>query len=144
MSYIKENEPRIHVFFVEYWELIKKYWAVKNDEEWWDIFISDMTYYTSKYDRDDFCVELLMELYERAKSKKRDHDAISEVKNFMSVWWEYVNKYYKEDEDTTWWQRFSDETDKLLTLYSKNDYYYNVINAFYKSKVHFGEEKRIM
>lgn len=144
MSYVKENEPRFYQFFVEYWELIKKYWKVENREEWWDIFISDMTYYTAKYDRDDFCVELLMELYERAKNKSRDKESLASAKTFLNIWWEYVNKYYQNNESEEWWIQFSVETDKLLTAYSNNTYYYNLINAFYCFKVHSNEEKYVV
>jgi len=144
MSYIKENEPHFYHFFIEYWDLIKKYWDVKNSEEWWDIFISDMTYYTAKYDRDDFCVELLMELYERAKNKNRGNESIGEAKKFMQTWLNYINQYYQEQKSEDWWRQFSTETDVLLTTYSYNTYYYNLINAFYRLKVHSNEEKYVL
>ena len=135
-SYIKDNNPSLYEFFLDYWKFIKGYWRVYDEEDWWNCLISDMDYYISKYSWSGFCVDLLMDFYDRCKSDVEQTETIQDTSKFLKEWWRYINKYYKRGgENDEWWSLFLRETGELTEKYKKVPYYCTLVDEFVKLRV---------
>lgn len=133
-SYIKNNEPLTYQFFMEYWEFSKKYWHVVMDEDWWNCFLADLEYLVSKYDNNDFFVALLMQMYIRNRQPDAKTDSIDNLKAFYKEWWSYINKFYRTDPNTDWWEEFMQETKDMFDKYKRSEFFSEIINVFVKYK----------
>ncbi len=132
-TYIKDNNPSLYEFFLDYWKFIKGYWKIYNEEDWWNCLISDMNYYVSKYSWSSFCVELLMDFYERCKNDTQQVETLEDTKQFLKEWWRYINRFYKRgEEDEGWWVEFLTETDRITTKYKNVPYYCTLVDEFVK------------
>jgi len=134
VSYIKENDPSTYNFFLEYWDFSKKYWNVKEDEDWWNCFLADLAYLVSKHENNDFFVALVMQMYVRNRDVELMGDTFDELKAFYKEWWKYINKFYKSEADASWWEAFTSETKELLKKYQESVYFTEIIDIFFHSK----------
>lgn len=133
-NYIKETNPSLYEFFLDYWNFIKGYWRIYNEEDWWNCLISDMDYYVTKYSWSNFCVNLLMAFYNRCKDERPgEGESLDETKIFLKEWWQYINKYYKRgNEDAKWWEDFLSETGDITEKYKNSPYYCSLVDEFVK------------
>lgn len=141
ISYIKQNEPETYKFFVEYWGFVKKYWVPENTQEWWNLFTADLAYYVSKYDNNDFFVDIIMQMYVRDKNPANCIGTKEELTGFLSEWWKYINTYYVTNDSKEWWTKFIDETKQISKKYEGNIFYQGLIDNFISFKT--GPEKKI-
>jgi hypothetical protein len=121
----------LYQFFLEYWKFVTKYWKAESNPEWWNCFIADLAYYVTKYEDNDFCVNLLMELYHRNREGGEPPEVENNLVAFYSDWWQYVNRYYAADDSSQeWWENFLRDTGYMGNKYEESQYFMEVIYTF--------------
>lgn len=48
------------MMFAEYWELCRKHWTIKDNDEYWDAVIRDMAVFSKKYQKEPLARKLAL------------------------------------------------------------------------------------
>ncbi len=125
---IEAQNPALHDFIIDYWKFAVQYTPASSGEEWWESVFSDVNYYTDKYAGDIFICDLLVMQLEAMTSKYYRNFSKAVMLDFLKDWGRFLNDYVYSARDEGYWDRLTDEANRLCDKYRGTSFFQELLN----------------
>ena len=128
LTNVKEHNPTLHDFIIDYWKFATAYTPLLSGEEWWETLFSEINYYTDKYTGNPFICDILIIQLEAMTSKFYRSFTKVGISGFIKDWGRFLNDVVYNYEDEAYWDKVTDETNTLCDKYRNTSYFQEIIN----------------